>query len=397
MNGASPLTAPPRTRAQRSAALPGSVILHGTLGRSRGAAARAAVAPRRRATAELAGWDLRHGRAWSRALENVAHRAAAAGIPVRAGTPELLRFAALHEWGWSGPVPAEFLASPGSGEACASPDPRWVLRVPFGAAGTVRAWLEEELASVDVAGAPSVLVEESPLAFLPAPPAGDWPGAESWRHAAVRLGTEAPGCTPFVPRNAQGLLTHLREGDAATGRRPVADDRAALLAWDMWCAACAWERDPAAWWLTSRPVTASLPRVRSAWAHAEARGIRVLAPCVNRSVRCASVEAAHERATGASAVRLGLDELGAALAAAAPALVAERVRGGAYRSRADLLVRARRAGVSWRALGGLLVSGACEALPWTAGPLAESVRRRFAVVFPGTERRAACRLSCLTP
>ena len=345
-----------------------------------------------RGGAELAGWDLRHGRVWSRALESLAHRTAEAGIPVRAGSAGLLGSPALSMWGWCGPVDPCWTAKDAA--------PRWVLRVPPGHGEQVRAWLEEDLAALDVSGAPSILVEESFAAFLPvapALPAGPsrraWPSADAWMHAerlfSVAASPAAGFISPgFVPRNAQALLTGLREGDAASGRRPVAEDRAALLAWDLWCAAWAWDRDPAAWWLASRPAAGSAARVRAAWKHAADRGVRILAPCPNRSMLCARPES--------GAVRLGLDELGPEVSTHAPVLLRERAQGGFFRSREGLVSRTRRAGVSWRALFALLVSGAAEALPWRTEPVA-GVKRPFIVSFPGTGRRAVCRLSCLTP
>ncbi len=369
-----------RTAGRSPRGIPGSVIRWGSLGRPAGAKAEA---PRdvRRGAAELAAWDLRHGRAWCRALEAVARRAARAGIPVRAGSAGLFGSATLEAWGWCGPVSVAWRR--------AGAEERWVLRVPPGAGAVVRGWLDEDAAPADMSGAPSVLIEETSLAFLPAAPAGAWPSAESWLHAQQLLGVAGS----FHPRSAQELLTLLREGDAAAGRRPVADDRAALLAWDLLCAAWAWERDPASFWLASLPAGGPARRLRAAWRNAEDRGLRILAPCVQRSMLCARPEPESP-----GAVRLGLDHLGPDVAAAAPALLAERTRGGVFRSVPDLVLRARRAGVSWRALAALLVAGCADALPWRADSRAVAgAARAFVVSFPGTERRAACRLSCLTP
>ncbi len=99
---------------------------------------------------------------------------------------------------------------------------------------------------------------------------------------------------------------------------------------------------------------------------AQRRGVRVLAPCVNRSAAECSMEA--------GACRIGLGYVRAVGADGAAELVAERERGGAYRDPADL---AARVALHRAQLVQLARSGACDAfggerreLVWKMGALA---------------------------
>jgi hypothetical protein len=260
--------------------------------------------------------------------------------------------------------------------------------------------------------APAFVVEESPTVFLPRDVSGAWPKPESWMHAQSLIGLPGAPRVPFAPRDAEDLLAKLREGDPASGRRPLPADRAALVAWDLASAAIAWERDRAAWWMAWRSWRG--PGVpREARRRASDWGLRILPPRVTCSDACARAEAVAPGARYSGAVRLGLDDLGPHVTAAAARLVRERHCGGRYTSWWDLARRALRAGVDVRALAALAVAGALADLD-LIGSVTAFVRaawhrrarlgraglRRVSpalTLLPGTERRAACGLSCLAP
>jgi error-prone DNA polymerase len=105
---------------------------------------------------------------------------------------------------------------------------------------------------------------------------------------------------------------------------------------------------------------------------AQRRGLAILPPCVVAS----GVECSVERAAGELAVRIGLGHVNGVREEEVRALVAERERGGGWRSVEDL---AARAGASRPTLEKLAWAGACDAL--VAG--SELERRRRALWLLG--------------
>jgi error-prone DNA polymerase len=101
---------------------------------------------------------------------------------------------------------------------------------------------------------------------------------------------------------------------------------------------------------------------------AQRRGLEVLAPCAIAS----GVECSVERGDGDLAVRIGLGYVNGVGEAEIRALVAERERGGGWRSISDL---SSRCGASVETLGKLAWAGACDALV----PGEEDGRRRKAL------------------
>jgi hypothetical protein len=200
-------------------------------------------------------------------------------------------------------------------------------------------------------------VEESPWVFLPVDVAHrTWPRAEAWSHAQRLLGIVAAPRSTFLPRDAADLVAHLRSGDAHAGRRAMPAERAALFAWDLTCAAVAWERCRAAWWIARHAQGYTSEMAAGEWQRrAQGWGVRVLAPSIAQSVACAREEA--------GVVRLGLDELGANVAEAAEVLVRERSAAGPFFSWIQLAWRALRAGAPPRALLALAARGALAGLP----------------------------------
>jgi hypothetical protein len=232
-----------------------------------------------------------------------------------------------------------------------------VLRVPPGWGARVRGWIEEDGRCNAQEGAPALVVEESPWVFLPVKIAGEsWPRAESWAHAFVLLGVAGTSGAVMVPRTLPDLVGWLSRGDAGGGRRPFAPECAQLLAWDLLCAAVAWERARAAWWLARHARGHRSERAASEWQHQAAEwGIRILPPHVNHSVACAYA--------GGLAVRLGLGQLGAHAADLAEVVAKERANAGAFHSRLDFASRVARAGGAPRAVAAVMLSDALAELP----------------------------------
>jgi hypothetical protein len=306
------------------------VILPGSLGRRSAAEAVPSAPPASEgpgspeAAAERARWAAVHGREWPGALEALSRRARGAGVPVRIGSPELAASAWLAGLGWAGEeIPA--LRGPSGVVA-------WVLRVPAGWAAVLRPWIEED-GRLQAAGAPAIVLEESPLAFLPAdPPAPHrWPSPDAWRHAAhIVLPGSLAGCVR-IPRSPEDLVARL-QAVPAPGRSAMPPDRAAQVARDLLEVARAWDSAPGVFWLVERAAL-GLPE-REAAARAAGRGLRLRGVCVQRSSGCAGVEGAG--------VRRGLDEACGAFGAAA--LVTERSRAGVFAGPVELAGRVRRRG-----------------------------------------------------
>lgn len=332
---------------------------------------------------------------------------------MRVGAAALIGMPALRAWGWTGQRPA------GIGAVV---DEGWILRVPPGWGPRIRGWIEEDGRAGTGAGAPSIVVEESPWVFLPVDVSGvSWPRAESWIHAQRLLGVAVAPKACLAPRDAGELVAGLRAGDEESGRRPIAPERAALLAWDLLCAATAWERRRAACWMARHAMGHATEASAREWRRRAAEwSLRLQEPSVERSVACARDEA--------GVVRLGLDELGSRVAEVAEAIVLERELRGPFLSGVDFALRARRVGVAVRTVLAFVATGALETLPrMTVLPAMTallkvpalpkmpallrvpepSVARARQVgsvpaparefVFPGTERGAVCGLSCLSP
>ncbi|MFN8176904.1 MAG: hypothetical protein U0167_03210 [bacterium] len=231
------------------------------------------------------------------------------------------------------------------------------MRVPPGWGPRVRAWIEADGRCSAQERVPSLVVEESPWVFLPVDVAHrTWPRAEAWSHAQRLLGIAAAPRSTFFPRDAGDLFARLRSGDADAQRHSMPAERAALFAWDLLCAAVAWERSRAAWWIARHAKGYASERAAGEWLRrAQEWGVRVLAPNIARSMACAVEDA--------GVVRLGLDELGANVAEAAEVLVRERSAAGPFTSWMQLAWRGLRAGASPRALLALGARGALAALP----------------------------------
>ena len=271
----------------------------------------------------------------------------------------------------------------------------WILRVPPGWGPRVRGWLEEDRVELDPG--PSIVIEESPWVFLPVDVTSEpWPRAESWTHAQRLLGVVASSASAFAPSDMADLVARLQGGDEESGRRPMAPERATLLAWDVACAAIAWERNRGAFWMARHAAGHATERSAREWLRrAAAWGVRIGEPSVARSVACAREEAGM--------VRLGLDELGPRVAEIAESVVLEREQNGPFRSWTDFARRSLRAHVRVRTLLSLALRGALADVPRSASVADESARAASPrpsltpLVFPGTVRRAACGLSCLSP
>jgi hypothetical protein len=231
--------------------------------------------------------------------------------------------------------------------------------------------------------APALVVEESPLVWLPAPdPASPWPRPESWLHAARLVFASWPvGRRPVVTGSTVEEVAAQLAGPRAVAfsscpagwsglcaaglsTAGLAADRAAVAAEDLHRAAVAWEGDPAAFWVAER-VACGLSAEEAA-ARARDRGLEVRPPCIRRS----GVDASPERGGGRPAVRLGLEVLAAR--SVAEVVVRERARGGAYGSAMELARRVRRRGVEWRPLVRLVVASGLELFDEPRGSLLRS-------------------------
>ncbi|GJM44144.1 MAG: hypothetical protein DHS20C21_09860 [Gemmatimonadota bacterium] len=309
------------------------------------AAPRAAVAERER-------WTERYGRDWVSALEGLRLWAREVGIPVRAGSGALASSPLGQWWGWGG-LP-ECIQGPQSGEGPSRSTrvSTWVLRVPAGWADCLRTRIESD-SRLDARGAaPVLVVEECALAHLPAEPAvSRWPSPESWWRAERLLGLS--GEAPLAPRTPEELVGGLQSG--ALGRHPLEARRARLAAWDLWCAASAWESDRAAWWLVRAAAGFASPSEVAQWdACAERWGLRLLPAGVERSGLCARAEG--------SDIRRGLEDLSSRAREVAPALVQDRVRGGAYHTAWEFVRRSRRRGADWSVIAEFALAGSLDEL-----------------------------------
>ncbi len=361
--------------------------------------------------AERTAWTRCWGRDWVDGVDSLARWLADAGIPVRAGSVDLAQSALGQGWGWGGlphgisraHLGAESSLPPWNSGADHRSRATWILRVPPGLGSIVRGRVDAD-PRLDARGAaPCLVVEEAAEAHLPVEPAAQaWPGREAWIRAGRAL--HRPFSAP--PADPEDLYRRLRDGDrnADVARHPLAPEEAALAAWDLWCAASAWERDRAAWWIVRASRGFATPEESAQWDRRAADwGIRVLPPDLERSVTC-------HRAQG-GIVRRGLVSLPKAALTLAPELVVERVRGGSFRRAEDLLRRARRRGASWEAVLALAGAGLLNsAMEVSVRSVARELRGRVTrwipgrnrvetpwIEVPGSERRTAIHLSCLSP
>lgn len=295
------------------------------------------------------------GIAWVEGLEALASWARELGIPLSVGSAELMGSDWLRSCGLSAPSVA--------GLEYRAPVRNWVLRVAPGWADRVADRIESD-ARLNEAGAPTLVVEESPLAYLPGdlPVPRTWPRREAWRHASQlvlgrlvigrkhREQIEAIGC----PESPEDLMARLEA--PAEGRAPRSADQVARLARDLYTAACAWSTATGAFWLAER--AAYRWDAGEAASRAHNRNVRVVAPTVVSSAVVATAKA--------GTVRLGLEEIVALPAKAdralAEAVVTERSRAGAFRDRIEFAQRLTRRGVAWRELARLLWLGALHGL-----------------------------------
>ncbi|MCA9751152.1 MAG: hypothetical protein KC591_03095, partial [Gemmatimonadetes bacterium] len=302
----------------------------------------------------------RYGADWVAAVETLAVRLRNAGVPARVASPQLADSAWLRSLGWAG-QDHESLRWRGGTLS-------WVLRVAPGAGEWVRE-VVDGAPGLSRGGVPTLVVEESALAFLPVVEGtGRWPSAEAWRHAARVVtpgrgpgkGTSCSGLSAGAPASLEDLVQKLAT-PSAPGRANPAGDHVAMRARDLYEAARAWASNPAAFWLVERAAL-ELPESEAA-ARAVNRGLPVRRACVERSGLMARVES--------SGIRLGLLDraprdrglvVGARSVAAAVAVVEERASTGGFADSADFLRRLRRRGVAWRDLAAFALSGALRAL-----------------------------------
>jgi hypothetical protein len=244
-----------------------------------------------RARPEREEWIRSLGREWVGALEALNRGAQGRGIPVQAGSSELLASGVARAWGWGAP-PAELVARRDSRPAPPEHG-AWVLRVPPGCAPLLRSSIEASPALAS-GGGPSIHVEESALAHLPSEGwrPGRWPAPESWHRAARLLHPWTKPDRAIVPGDAGDLLEHLG--------RSVAPERVLLVAWDLWRGAVASETNRAAYWLARQAAGFGDGESARRWRRqAQEWGIRVLDPCPE----CGASFARRER----NVIRLGLE------------------------------------------------------------------------------------------
>lgn len=347
----------------------------------------------REARAERAEWQRRYGRAWVAGLESLARWSSQVGIPLRAGSRALASSRTALEWGWSWgwnggglpednvkPQQEEWLPqSPASvpGPAAVVPDPgagrpTWILRAAPGWGDRVREQIDRDGRLTALGPCPHLVVEESALVFLPPEPlSAQWPAREAWLRAGRLLAVG--GEDALAPSDLEDLVTRLREG--AVGRHPLETERAWLLAWDLWCAASAWERDRASWWMVRAAHGFVSAEEEAQWyARAADWGLR-LHPATVAVSRVCSQREGH-------GIRLGLDQLPLRGARdAAPGLVLERVRGGSFSAASEFVRRGRRCRVGWTEIADLAAVGALRGVPGLSTALAaQFVRGLWPVV-----------------
>lgn len=352
----------------------------------------------REARAERAEWQRRYGRAWVVGMESLARWSAQVGIPLRAGSRALASSRTALEWGWSwgwngGGLPEDTVkpqqeewlpqsptSLPAEGvpdRTAAAPDPAagrptWILRTAPGWGERVREHIDRDGRLTALGPCPHLVVEESPLVFLPPEPlSAHWPAREAWIRAGRLLAVG--GEEALAPSDLEDLVTRLRDG--ATGRHPLEAERAWLLAWDLWCAASAWERDRASWWMVRAAHGFVSAEEEVQWyARAADWGLR-LHPATVASSRVCSRREGH-------GVRLGLDQLPLRGARdAAPGLVLERVRGGSFSAASEFVRRGRRCRVGWAEIADFAAAGALREMPGLSSALAaQFVRGLWPVV-----------------
>ena len=81
---------------------------------------------------ERAHWERQYGAEWVEGLEGLRHWADGLGIPVQAGSSELLVSELAASWGWSGLPECLYEASGGCAGDLLRVHGCWVLRVPPG-------------------------------------------------------------------------------------------------------------------------------------------------------------------------------------------------------------------------------------------------------------------------
>jgi hypothetical protein len=275
-------------------------------------------------------WEEEFGVLWVAALSRLREWAAVREIPIRAGSVELLESALLASWGWANGSSAHL----SSGAAVRPGRGSWILRVPPGAGEIVRARIDED-ASFDLAGAPSIRIEESLFAHLPI--VSDrvlWPSPEAWIHAARLLSTAGVSLgRSVVPSNESALLA----------------ERDALVASDWRAVATAWERDRGAYWVARHSLGYATPLAREEWVRrAREWRLRVVPANANESWVLPTRPGGF--------VRLGLGEV--VSSETARALCEERLANGKFRGAGALFRRALRAGISRAELRRVVVGGA---------------------------------------
>jgi Helix-hairpin-helix motif len=374
-----------RTQGRRP--ITGSRVLRiGDLGRRSSGSSRPATEAfgGREARAERADWQRRYGRAWMVGLESLARWSSQVGIPLRAGSRALASSRTALEWGWSwgwngGGLPENTVKAhreerPPQSDPSLDPPaarPTWVLRTAPGWGERVREQIDRDGRLPALGPCPHLVVEESPLAFLPPEPLSAlWPARESWLRAGRLLGVG--GEESLLPSDLEDLVAQLREG--ALGRHPLEAERAWLLAWDLWCAASAWEQDRASWWMVRAAHGFVSAEEEAQWyARAADWGLR-LHPATVASSRVCSRREGH-------GVRLGLDQLPLRVRDVASGLVLERERGGSFSTASEFVRRGRRCRVGWMEIADLAASGALRELPGVSSAfVAQFVRGLWPVV-----------------